>query len=196
MSVSKRSVSIALLAMQVACGDRGVGELPPSGTDDGSSEPAGSTGTPSSLCDGSSTDITELGIVGASSVVTHFPMSLSVDGNPSTSWFADPPDDEPSSSLFTWVLVEPRCIDGIALVGNGEHHEPELREGSGFENIVVELTLDSEPVFVAERSLRGTPDPAQAIAVPDVIADRITLTLADHENQAQAGFSELTITGR
>lgn len=153
-----------------------------------------STTTSPVSCVGPGENITDDGVVGASSVFPGFPPILSADGDPSTSWFSRGEEGEPIA--YTWTLSEERCIYRISMMGNALHSNPTFRKGFGFEAVTVKVVDFSDAiVFEAERDLAGTPDPEVDIATGGVVGSRLVLELTGPESPDSAGFSELEVRG-
>jgi hypothetical protein len=171
--------------------------------DDSSTSSEASTTTPVSEtsttsgtveCDGSASNITDLGVVGASTVFEGYPPILSADGDFSTSWFSTGPEAGPTAYL--WTLNEERCIAQIKLTGNALHSNPAFREDFGFGSVTVKvLDRETELVFQQTWPLDGTPDPEVTVATGGVMGSRVVLEFTGHENNDCGGFSELEVLG-
>ena len=96
------------------------------------------TGADVDPCGGSTTNITQVGNVIASSVFDTllgpaYEADLAVDGNVATSWFSAGPEADGTASTYQWYTQFDHCIDGVAIIGNAMHANPDFREGFGFE---------------------------------------------------------------
>ena len=148
----------------------------------------------SAECAGGGMDITDAGVVGASTVFDGFPPILSADDDLSSSWFSTGPDTQPTA--YSWTLNDERCISQVKLIGNALHSNPAFREGFGFGGVTVKvLDRNSELVFTQSRPLEGTPDPDVTVDTGGVLGSRVVLEFTGHENADCGGFSELEITG-
>lgn len=154
----------------------------------------GTSSTTATACTGEGMDITDLGLVGASSVFKGYPPILSVDGDFSTSWFSEGPDPDPTT--YSWTLNEERCIDRITITGNGQHSNPAYRTDFGFGAVVVRVVdFASDVVFMEMHELDGTPDPQVQVETGGVIGSRVYLDFTGHESVDCGGFSELEVLG-
>jgi hypothetical protein len=160
-------------------------------TSGGSTE---STTTSPVSCVGPGENITDDGVVGASTVFPKYPPILSVDGDPSTSWFSTGPEGGPSA--YTWTLSEERCIYGIVIRGNALHSNPGFREDFGFGAVTVTvLDIAGDVAFSELSELAGTPDPDVVLDAGGVVGSRVVLEFTGHESIDCGGFSELEVTG-
>lgn len=165
-------------------------------------DPDPTTGTPPANCQSQGGNITESGFVTSSSVFdpwfgAPYDAVLAIDGSTSTSWFSAGPEDNGLPSTFEWYTQSDHCLDGLTLVGNADHEEPDFREGFGFESVVVEVFDSAGAVVYSQtHSLEGTPDPQLTINLEGRPANRIVLELSGHESPDCGGFSEFTIEGR
>lgn len=161
-----------------------------------------STGTPSDPCSGATTNITQEGNVLASSVFDSllgpaYEADLAVDGDVATSWFSAGPNEDGTESSYEWYTQFDHCIDGIALISNANHSNPDFREGFGFEAGTLEvLDTSGSVVYSADLDLSGTPDPDIVVEPEGVLGNQVRLTLRNHESEDCGGFAELAIDGR
>jgi hypothetical protein len=180
---------------------------PGSTTDPGTTDPSTtdaetSTGSPSDPCEGDTQNITQEGNVLASSVFDSllgpaYEPELGIDGDISTSWFSAGPNEDGTASTFEWYTQFDHCIDGIALLSNAMHANPDFREGFGFESGTLEvLNTSGVVVYTQDLDLSGTPDPDLTFDPEGVLGNQIRLTLRDHESEDCGGFAELAIDGR
>lgn len=160
------------------------------------------TGVPTDPCSGGTTNITQEGNVLASSVFDTllgpaYEAELAVDGDVATSWFSAGPSADGTESTYEWYTQLDHCIDGVAVIGNAMHSNPDFREGFGFESATLEvLDTSGDTVFSQELDLSGTPDPDQVIDTGGVLGNQIVLRLRGHESEDCGGFAELAIDGR
>lgn len=183
-------------------GDQGSsgGEGSATGSDPGATADEDSSGTtdevPRDCMTGPYDDISEDGVVGASSVFSdNYHAFLASDGDYTTSWFSSGPENGGLPSIFEWEVLEPRCIARIDVHGNGLHSNPSFRENFGFESVIVRVFDQSEAVaFQQMLPMLGTPDPDLVIE-PRVIGVRVQLELFEHESADCGGFSELEVAG-
>jgi hypothetical protein len=166
----------------------------PTDTDAGTSDP-GTTGA--SACDGASVDVTDQGIVGASSTFNNFEPALAVDGDLSSSWFSTGPEPGNAPTDYSWTMGVDRCLERVLLVGNALNENPNFRTNFGFESMVVRV-FDSgnDLVFEQTHGLVGTPDPDTNIDLGGVVGNRVVLSLTGHEDPSCGGFSELQVIGQ
>ncbi len=161
-----------------------------------------STGEPSDPCVGDTMNITQEGNVLASSVFDSllgpaYEADLSVDGDIATSWFSAGPNEDGTESTYEWYTAFDHCIDGIAIISNAMHANPDFHEGFGFESATVEIVDSSGGVVYSEDiDLSGTPDPDIMLEPGGVQGNQIRLLLRDHESEDCGGFAELAIDGR
>lgn len=179
--------------------DETVGEMTDGTTSAGEEEATTedqSTG-PVLPCGGSTTNLTPIGVVGASSVFNNdYPASLSVDDDQSTSWFSDGPEGPGIPSVFSWSTSQAHCISSLLFRGNGLHTNPDFREDYGFARVVVKIYDSANtPVFQVDFDLPGTPDPELDIETGGVTGKRVELELYGHESSNCGGFSELKVLG-
>jgi hypothetical protein len=150
-----------------------------------------STSTTSTTVAAAPTDVTDDGVVSASSTFSpNFPADLAVDGDPATSWFSQGVSADPNGSTFTWRTPDPELIQEITIVGNGR--SPEFAENFGFESVRVEVLVGDDVAYTESFGLPGTPDPT-VNARPRVVGDGVRLTFTGFENPDQGGFAELKI---
>lgn len=179
----------------------GTGTEPTTGTTADPTASGESTGEPSDPCVGDTTNITQQGNVLASSVFDSllgpaYEADLSVDGDISTSWFSAGPNADGTESTYEWYTAFDYCIDGIAIISNAMHANPDFHEGFGFESATVEVVDSSGDVVYSEDiDLSGTPDP-NVVVEPGVQGNQIRLRLRGHESEDCGGFAELAIDGR
>ncbi len=169
---------------------------------DGSSGGEETTGPPIEACAGATMNITQEGNVIASSVFDSlfgpaYEADLSVDGNVATSWFSAGPNEDGTESTYEWYTQLDHCIDGIGIISNAMHANPDFQQGFGFEAATIEI-LDSSgaTVFTEDVDLSGTPDPDITIEPGGVLGNQVVLKLRGHESEDCGGFAELVIDGR
>ncbi len=143
----------------------------------------------------SSIDITDQGVVGASSTFENYEPWLSVDTDLSTSWFSTGPEPGNAPTDYVWATAADHCIDRILIVGNGQNGNTNFRTDFGFESVTVRVfdSLDNL-TFEETRGLPGTPDPTTTVEIGEV-GNRIVLALFDHEDEGCGGFAELQVVG-
>lgn len=141
-------------------------------------------------------DISELGVVWASSVFSdNYHAFLSADRDYSTSWFSLGPEEGGLPSLYRWEVLEPHCVAQITIHGNGLHANPGFREDYGFESVIVRVYDEADEVVFQEMlGMLGTPDPTLMVE-PLVTGVKVELELFEHESNNCGGFSELEIVG-
>jgi hypothetical protein len=142
---------------------------------------------------GTATSIAGEGSVEASSIFEGFPVSLSVDGDRSTSWFSTGPGAGGSPSLYRWTGTRDDLITTVSVLSNAQHSEPSFRTGFGFGSLTVQvLDANDNVVFEETVALDGTPDP-DVVVQPGVVGRTVVLSLSGHEDPGCGGFSELQI---
>lgn len=161
-----------------------------------------STGEPQVPCTGATANITQSGEVLASSVFDTFTgpayeADLAIDGNIGTSWFSAGPSEDGVESTFEWYTQFDHCIDGVAIISNSMHANPDFREGFGFESATVEIVDQAgSVVFEEELDLSGTPDPDIVVDTAGAIGNQVRISFREHESEDCGGFAELAIDGR
>ena len=144
---------------------------------------------------GASIDITDQGVVGASTTFQNFEPALAVDTDLSTSWFSTGPEPGNSPTDYVWTTAADRCIDRILIVGNGQNENTSFRTDFGFESVTVRVFDSTDNLtFEETRGLPGTPDPTTTVEIGQ-IGNRVVLALFDHEDDACGGFAELQVLG-
>jgi hypothetical protein len=142
-------------------------------------------------------NVTEIGVVGASTIFSGYPPILAVDGDVASSWFSTGP--EPGPTVFSWQVgrgATEACITEILLVGNADHNNPIFREDHGFETVTIVLLTDNlEVVLMEQHSLAGTPDPDLTVPIDNILAHRLELHFDGHEDPDAGGFAELEVLG-
>jgi hypothetical protein len=144
---------------------------------------------------GQAMDVTALGTVLASSVFSsNFEAFLSVDGDPTTSWFSAGSDVDGPVSTYVWQAGGDEFITSVQVISNARHQVPEFRTGFGFTSVTVQvLDLFGDVVFEQRVSLDGTPDPDVTVE-PNVLGSSVLLLLEGHEDRTCGGFGELVVT--
>ncbi|MCR9159700.1 MAG: hypothetical protein ACE37F_05075 [Nannocystaceae bacterium] len=172
-------------------------------TTDPTADPSSSTsGEPSDPCVGESANITQDGNVLASSVFDTllgpaYAAELSVDGDISTSWFSAGPNEDGTESTYEWYTSFDHCIDGISVISNAMHANPDFHQGFGFESATVEIVDSSgDTVYAQDVDLSGSPDPDIVLEPGGVLGNQVILRLRQHESEDCGGFAELAIDGR
>ncbi|MGH1341937.1 MAG: hypothetical protein ACRBN8_10325 [Nannocystales bacterium] len=180
----------------------GPSTTPTAGPGEGSTGSDESTGAPPTDCAGATSNITQNGEVLASSVFDSlfgpaYEADLAIDGDVATSWFSAGPSEDGVESTFEWYTQFDHCIDGIALISNSMHANPDFHEGFGFEAATVEIVDQSgSVVFEEDLDLSGTPDPDIVLDAGGVLGNQIRLRFREHESEDCGGFAELAIDGR
>ena len=163
---------------------------------------AESTGEVPAGCAGDTVNITQSGEVLASSVFDTllgpaYEADLAIDGNIGTSWFSAGPSEDGVESTFEWYTQFDHCIDGVALISNSMHANPDFHEGFGFEAATLEVIDQSgSVVFEEEIDLSGTPDPDIILDTGGVLGNQVRVRFREHESEDCGGFAELAIDGR
>jgi hypothetical protein len=163
--------------------------------------PSESTGTPETTgvfgpCDGLSDDITNEGMVTASTTFNgDFVAALSVDGSTQTSWFSTGPEGGGGPSVYSWSSAADRCINRIEVDDNSMHSNNNFREDFGFSSVDVLVLQDDIVVFEETVALPNSPDGPFAVDTGGLIGSRVLLELGGHENTTCGGFSELRVIG-
>ncbi|MGH1345818.1 MAG: hypothetical protein ACRBN8_29915 [Nannocystales bacterium] len=146
-------------------------------------------------CDGLSDNITDQGMVTASTEFNGYPAPDSVDGSLSTSWFSTGPEGGGGPSVYSWSTVTDRCINRIEVDDNSGHSDEGFRSGYGFATATVRVLQDDLVVFEETVQLPGTPDGPFAVDTGGLLGSRVLIELGGHENEACGGFSELRVIG-
>lgn len=139
-------------------------------------------------------DITKEGSVHASTTSPGYPAELSIDGDPTTSWFSTGPEPNGVPTRFEWTQGRDDLITTIYLHGNGENGTPDFRTHYGFGSVTVRV-LDASGNVVFEQKdipLPGTPDPDVTVH-PNVTGRTVVLLFSGHESKDCGGFSELQV---
>lgn len=142
---------------------------------------------------GTNVEVTSEGTVEASSITNGFPAVLSVDGDPTTSWFSSGPGPNGGPSVYRWTGARDDLITSVALFSNAQNSEPSFRTGFGFGSVTIQVLDANQNVLFEETvPLDGTPDPDVKVR-PGVVGRTVVLTLTGHEDPTCGGFSELQI---
>lgn len=139
-------------------------------------------------------DITREGFVSASSIFNNsFPVELSIDGDPSTSWFSAGSDADGPASLYGWSGPQDDLIVQIDILSNAGHATPDFRTGFGFDSVTVNIyNRFGDLVFSETHGLGGTPDPDIQV-FPSVFGQDVELVFSGHESSDCGGFAELVV---
>ncbi|MEM6961472.1 MAG: hypothetical protein AAF355_05745 [Myxococcota bacterium] len=127
-----------------------------------------------------------------------FPKELSIDDNLGTAWFSSGPKEGGAPSTYTWTGSS-SCITSIDVLSLSTHDNVNFRNGFGFGTITVDVFDGQERVAqsvedVSQNDPQTQSDPNVSVTYEGgVQADRIVLSLADHESDLCGGFSELVI---
>jgi hypothetical protein len=141
------------------------------------------------------TDITSQGVVVASSVADGYPVSMSVDGDPTTSWFSTGPDAFTEQTTYTWTGKRDFLITSLTILSNEKHSVPEFRVDYGFGLVVIHIMdASGAEVYTESIELPGMPDPNVRIS-PNVVGRVVLLDLKGAEAPDCGGFSELILLG-
>ena len=132
----------------------------------------------------------------SSTTIPDFPASLSVDGDPTTSWFSSGPEAGGGSSIYRWEGARDDLITTVEIISNASHSVAEFRTGFGFEAVLVQI-LDTAGNVVFEETvgLVGTPDP-DVLVHPGVVGRSVVLAFSGHEDPTCGGFGELRIESK
>lgn len=139
-------------------------------------------------------EITKEGSVHASTTSPGYPAELSIDGDPTTSWFSTGPEPNAVPTRYEWTHSRDDLITTVYLHGNGENATPDFRTGYGFGKVTVQV-LDGGGNLVFEQKdipLPGSPDPDVTVH-PNVAGRTIVLLFSGHESPDCGGISELQV---
>ncbi|HNF93836.1 MAG TPA: hypothetical protein PLQ75_04210, partial [Anaerolineales bacterium] len=156
-------------------------------------EPAPTTFVPAVPTTMANAEIAAEGTVDVSSIYdANFPASLSIDGDPTTSWFSAGPDVD-GTTRFVWTGVQEDFIATIDLVSNKDNEVVEFRTDYGFESVLIQVyTAEDKLAYEETVSLAGTPDPDIQIT-PNVVGQWIWIIFSGSEAQDRGGFAELKV---
>jgi|GEM_PF-2504607 len=152
-----------------------------------------STGEPA--CGEQMLDITNYGVVMASTVFNGYPETNGIDGDLTTSWFSTGPEGGGGPSVYGWLSEDDRCIRRIEVEDNSQHSNPEFRTGYGFSSATIRILQNDLVVFEELVPLPNDPDGFFAVDTGGIYGSRVLLEMAGHENVLCGGFSELRLFG-